>query len=55
MNLQPGKPSNGQLKIISSETPFGNAGLIEEALEAALDFARAITGLDMPLVDTPND
>ncbi|MCP4981405.1 MAG: NAD(P)-binding protein [Gammaproteobacteria bacterium] len=55
LNLQPGEPWNGQLKIISSETSFGNGGLIEGALEAALDFARAITGLDMPLVDNPND
>jgi monoamine oxidase len=51
LQLELGNAWNGRLHFISSETSFGNGGLIEGALEAGLGFARRITHIDFP----PND
>ena len=49
LNLQLGSVWDNKLEFISTETSFGNGGLIEGALESGLRFSKRITGLDIPL------
>lgn len=49
LNLQLGSVWNNKLEFISTETSFGNGGLIEGALESGLRFSKRMTGLDMQL------
>ena len=51
LNLQMDSAWDGKLEFISTETSFGNGGLIEGALESGLGFSSRITGLELPFVD----
>jgi monoamine oxidase len=51
LNLQLGSAWDGKLEFISTETSFGNGGLLEGALEAGLRFSKRMTGLNIPLID----
>ena len=51
LNLQLGHAWDGKPEFISTETSFGNGGLIEGALEAGLRFSKRITGLNVPFID----
>lgn len=50
-SLQLGEVWQGKLDFISTESSFGNGGLVEGALEAGLKFASRITGKSLTLVD----
>ena len=49
-----GSDWNGKLRFISSETSFVNGGLIEGALEAAMEFANSFTEAGSRLTDDPS-
>jgi monoamine oxidase len=48
-----GNDWNGKLRFISSETSFVNGGLVEGALEAAMEFAHGVTEAASRSTDDP--
>jgi len=54
LSLRVGSAWDGRLAFISTETSFGNGGLIEGALEAGLEFSKRATGMHLPLTADAN-
>lgn len=53
LHPHPGNDWNGKLRFIASETSFVSGGLIEGALEAAMEFANSFTETASRLTDDP--